>query len=307
MAVPWSSRRGATPNVWRIHRLTHPDPAVKRHVKRLVIGYDEENTTRRSEINLMQPPQKLGFREIAAAIRSEIVEGRYPPASVLPPEPELAQRYGASRSLVNRAMAVLSAEGMVRPRQGRGTIVTWLPPMIHSAARYSRVARERDGNRGAFDSDVKALGLEPRHEITVEHAEPPAEIADVLGVSRGEVNCLVRRRRLLASGIPVRLNASWFPLEIAEGTVLEEQGPVIKGGVKAALAALGYSQTTASERIVPSRLPTGAEASALEISPERTVTEIFHVGQTVEGRAVEVTTTVAPAHYLVFEHTFPLS
>jgi len=254
----------------------------------------------------MQPPQKLGFREIAAAIRREITEGRYPPASVLPPEPELAQRYGASRSLVNRAMGLLSAEGMVRPRQGRGTIVTWLPPMVHSATRYSREARERDGNRGAFDSDVKALGLDPQHEITVERAEPPAEIADALGLERGEVNCLVRRRRLLASGIPVRLNASWFPLEIADGTALEEQGP-IKGGVKKVLANLGYPQTTATERIIPSRLPTDAEASLLEISSERTVTDIVHVGQTAEGRSVEVTTTVAPAHYLVLEHTFPLS
>lgn len=103
--------------------------------------------------------------------------------------------------------------------------------------------------------------LEPRHEITVEHAEPPAEVADVLGLPSGEVNCLVRRRRLLASGIPVRLNASWFPLEIAKGTVLEQPGPVITGGVKSALADLGYPQVDATERIIPSRLPSVFVAS----------------------------------------------
>jgi len=31
---------------------------------------------------------------------------------VLPPEPEIGDRYGASRSLVNRAMQVLAAEGL---------------------------------------------------------------------------------------------------------------------------------------------------------------------------------------------------
>ncbi|SNT61434.1 hypothetical protein SAMN05443665_106337 [Actinomadura meyerae] len=67
----------------------------------------------------------------------------------------------------------------------------------------------------------------------------------------GEANCLVRRRRLLASDIPVRLNESWFPLDIAEGTVLEEDGPVIVGGVKSALAELGYPQVSARERITP--------------------------------------------------------
>lgn len=256
---------------------------------------------------MQQPPQKLGFREIAAVIRKEIQDGRYPSASVLPAEPELAVRYGASRSLVNRAMGLLAAEGLVRPQQGRGTLVTWLPPMLHSAARYSRSTREHQGARGAFDSEVRALGLEPQHEITVEHAQPPADVADALGVSSDAVTCLVRRRRLLASGIPVRLNASWFPLDIAAGTVLEEAGPVITGGIKTALAELGYPQVEATERIIPSRLPTNVEAQLLQISPERTVTEIFHAGRAADGKVVEVTTTVTPAQSLVIEHSFPLT
>jgi GntR family transcriptional regulator len=253
----------------------------------------------------MEAQPKTGYREIAAAIRKEILAGTYPPASLLPPESELARRYGASRSLANRALSLLAAEGLVRPQQGRGTIVTWLPPMVHSAARYSQSTREQDGARGAFDAEVKALGLDPKHEITIEHAEPPADIADALGVPRGEVNCLVRRRRLLANGIPVRINASWTPLEIAEGTVLEEE--VINGGIKSALAELGYRQTAARERIIPSRLPTDKEAALLEISPERTVSDIVHIGRTADGRVVEVTTTLTPAHYLIFEYDIPLA
>lgn len=254
----------------------------------------------------MSHPAKLGFRQIASQIRQEIVNGVYPPATVFPPEPVLAERYGASRSLVNRAMQVLAAEGMIRPRQGRGTMVTYIPPMVHSPARYSRDAREGGQARGAFDAEIRAIGLEPQHEITTERAVPPDDVADALGLSRGEENALVRRRRLLASGIPVRLNASWFPLSIAEGTVLEEARPVIVGGVKSALAELGHAQTEASERIIV-RLPTDAEADALEISPERTVIDIFHVGKTADGNPVEVTTTVTPAHYLVIENTFPLT
>jgi len=252
------------------------------------------------------PQHRHGFREIAEKIRGEITEGRYPPASPLPPEPALAERYGASRSLVNRAMQVLAAEGLVRPKQGRGTIVTWLPPMVHSPTRYSRQSRERGGARGAFDAEIRSLGLEPQHEITTEHASPPDEIAKALGLSTGAVNCLVRRRRLLASGIPVRLNASWIPLEIAAGTALEDPGPTIVGGVKTALADLGYPQTEASERVAV-RMPTEAEADALEISPERDVLDIVHLGKIADGRVVEVTTTVTPAHYLVIENTFPLT
>ncbi|MFI6907317.1 GntR family transcriptional regulator [Nonomuraea sp. NPDC050394] len=254
----------------------------------------------------MGTPNKLGFRQMAARIRQEIIDGVYLTASVLPPEPVLADKYGASRSLVNRAMQVLAAEGMIRPRQGRGTMVTYIPPMLHSAARYSREARESGAARGAFDAEIRELGLEPQHEIIVERAVPPNDVAEALGLPPGEENALVRRRRLLASGIPVRLNASWFPLSIAKGSDLEAEGPNIRGGVKSALAELGYVQTKATERIHV-RPPTEEEADALEISPERTVLDIFHVGKTESGQAVEVTTTVTPAHYLVIEHTFPLN
>lgn len=254
----------------------------------------------------MEHTGRLGFREIASQIRQAIVDGQYPSASFLPPEPELAERFGASRSLVNRAMQVLAAEGLVRPRQGRGTMVTWIPPLTHSPARYSQANREGGGARGAFDAEIRAIGLEPQHEITTEHAIPPAEVAQALGLPEGEANCLVRRRRLLASGIPVRLNASWFPLSIADGTVLEEAGPVIVGGIKSALADLGYPQTEASERFTV-RQPTDREADRLEISPDRTVLDIFHVGRTADDTAVEVTTTVTPAHYLIVESSFQLA
>jgi GntR family transcriptional regulator len=250
---------------------------------------------------------RLGYREIAAELRREITEGVYRPGTLLPSEPELGARFGgASRSLVNRAMQSLAAEGLVRARQGRGTVVTWLPPMIHSAARYSRQAREDGGARGAFDNEIRKLGLEPQHEITVERAVPPPDIAQALGVAADQPSCLVRRRRLLASGIPVRLNASWFPLSIAAGTVLEEPAPVITGGVKSALADLGYPQTSATERVIV-RLPAGQEAGDLEISPDRTVLEITHTGRLTDSRAIEVTTTLTPSNYIILEQDFPLT
>ena len=69
---------------------------------------------------------------------------------------------------------------------------------------------------------------------------------------------------------------------------------------------LDYPQTEASERVAV-RPPTEAEANALEISPERNVIDIVHLGKTADGRVIEVTTTVTPAHYLVIENTFALT
>ena len=195
---------------------------------------------------MVQGP-KLSFREIAQEIRQAIVGGQYPPATLMPPEPVLAERFGVSRALVNRAMQLLAAEGLIQPRQGRGTMVTWLPPLVHSSARYAQDTREKSGARGAFDAEIKALGLEPQHEITTGRERPPAEVAEALGVAADSVSCVVRRRRLSASGIRVRLNASWFPLSIAADTVLEDGGAVIVGGVKSFLAEEGHRQVRATE------------------------------------------------------------
>ncbi|MER7048427.1 hypothetical protein [Streptomyces jumonjinensis] len=52
-----------------------------------------------------------------------------------------------------------------------------------------------------------------------------------------------------------------------------------------------------------SRLLIEAEIRALEISPERTVTDILRTGRTADRHAVEITTVITPAHYLVIEHT----
>ncbi|MER6916456.1 GntR family transcriptional regulator [Streptomyces sp. NPDC000594] len=117
---------------------------------------------------------RLGFREIAAALRGEILDRRYPTGSVLPPEPELALKCGVSRSPVNRAMAGLTAEGLVRPRQERGTVVTWLPPIPHSPTAGHDPA-----------SDLRALGLEPRYEVAVEQAEQPAAVTEPCASSAG--------------------------------------------------------------------------------------------------------------------------
>jgi DNA-binding FadR family transcriptional regulator len=55
-----------------------------------------------------------------------IVSGRYPSASLLPPEPVLCQSFDVSRSVVREALKALEEKGLVHARQGHGTTVT--PP-----------------------------------------------------------------------------------------------------------------------------------------------------------------------------------
>jgi len=62
------------------------------------------------------------YEEVARQIRNHIFE-KLKPGDVLPPERELAQKFGVSRSSVRDAIRSLELIGLLEPQQGRGTVV----------------------------------------------------------------------------------------------------------------------------------------------------------------------------------------
>lgn len=62
------------------------------------------------------------YEEVARQIQNHIFEN-LKPGDVLPPERELAQKFGVSRSSVRDAIRSLELVGLLEPQQGRGTVV----------------------------------------------------------------------------------------------------------------------------------------------------------------------------------------
>ncbi|MFC2081841.1 FadR/GntR family transcriptional regulator [Candidatus Bipolaricaulota bacterium] len=62
--------------------------------------------------------------QMAGAITDLILSGSIEPGSALPTEPQLAEQYGVSRSVVRDATRLLSARGLVEIRHGKGVFVT---------------------------------------------------------------------------------------------------------------------------------------------------------------------------------------
>lgn len=60
---------------------------------------------------------------LVTTIAAEILTGDVEPGELLPPEPQLCERFMVSRTVVREAMARLRRIGLVRVRQGQGTIV----------------------------------------------------------------------------------------------------------------------------------------------------------------------------------------
>ena len=67
------------------------------------------------------------YAEVAEQIQRLIAEGRLKPGDKLPPERELAEIFGVSRSSVRDAIRVLEVQGLVEPRHGDGTVVREIP------------------------------------------------------------------------------------------------------------------------------------------------------------------------------------
>ncbi|HEY3683423.1 MAG TPA: GntR family transcriptional regulator [Streptosporangiaceae bacterium] len=248
---------------------------------------------------------KAQYRQLADRLRARIHNGDYPRTSRLPSELDLAAEYGVSRQTVNRAVTMLRNEGLVRAERGVGVVVTAIPPVRRNAvARYRTDARERAGARGAFDTEIRALGMTPRVEYRrVERVTPPPAVAAALGLETGTPNTLVRDRRMWADSVPMQVAASYIPWEIAEGTQIAEQdsGP---GGIISRFAELGLTQTRISERVTV-RTPTDDEAHFLAMDADQLVYAVTHIGWTADDRPVEVTVHVMPVHLWELDYEWP--
>jgi len=68
--------------------------------------------------------RKTLAQEMADTLTEEIVSGRLQPGDALPTEPDLAQEFQVSRSVVRDATRVLAARGLISVQHGRGAFVT---------------------------------------------------------------------------------------------------------------------------------------------------------------------------------------
>ncbi len=135
----------------------------------------------------MAAPRIPKYQAIHERLRTEILAGELAPGSKLPPQSELAERFGVTLMTLRQAVGELEAEGLVRAERGRGTFVAERPVDI------------RLGNLSSFAAQMAADGVEVVTEVVViEKVEAAAhpEVAGRLGVDpSGSLWCLVRTRR----------------------------------------------------------------------------------------------------------------
>ncbi len=101
--------------------------------------------------------------QISDKIRDDISTGTFAPGTLMPPEPELMERYGVGRSTIREAIKALSIAGLLQVRQGRGTTVAQDRPAETIDSKLRRAdLDEINAVRSFLDREIVALAVKNR-------------------------------------------------------------------------------------------------------------------------------------------------
>ncbi len=149
---------------------------------------------------ISQPDARLPLlAQIEDRLAGEILSGQPPAGERLPPEDQLAQRFGVSRTTIRAAVQNLIRRGLVEIRRGRGSYVT-----------RPKLTQELTGLTG-FVEDMAVLGLAASAKV-VSHGLVPANaaVAAHLALPPGDEVMRIQRVRL-ADGVPVSFDETYLP------------------------------------------------------------------------------------------------
>lgn len=165
------------------------------------------------------PAPDSPFKQVANALREEILSGDLAPDEKLPSENTIAKRFNVTRVTARKGLALLVAEGLINTGQGKVATVRRRPHV--NLLQTGAVFRERQATGVAnFNAEVIAQGKKP-NQVLKEVTETPApqEVADRLGCAPG-TPVLVRRMLLEADGEPMHLVDHYYDLDLATNTAL---------------------------------------------------------------------------------------
>ncbi|MDO0929745.1 GntR family transcriptional regulator [Streptomyces sp. TG1A-8] len=246
-----------------------------------------------------QTPSPRGTaRAIADHLREQIRSGTFPPGAALPTSRELAETYGVTTKTVTAGIDLLKVEGLVVGERGGRRRVRSDRPITWNLTAFERGKRRDSRSLDDWSAAIKMAGRIPAQHVTVETGQASQEVSEWLEITPGQL-VIIRTRLRTVDERPFQLSTSWFPGEIAVGTLLEEEGDVaVPGGI---LRHIGHPQLHVRDEI-RIRMPSPEETDSLALPPGTPVAEHLRIGYGQNG-PVRAMRTIAPGdrHVLVYE------
>jgi GntR family transcriptional regulator len=205
-------------------------------------------------------------------LKAAIDEGEHAPGDRLPPERELARRYGCSLITIRRALDELSRESRVRRDQGRGTFV--LPPRLELDIAGAQ----------SFTEEMQRRGLDPETRLVAARPEAASDsVAQALHLEAGSPTLYLERLRV-AGGEPLLLEMVHLPAERFPGLLASD----LEHNSLYDILTERYATPVvrAREALEPVLLP-AREARLLGLGPRSLALLIEGIAYTADGTAVE--------------------
>lgn len=220
-------------------------------------------------------------QRVTAMLAGQIERGELPMGALLPPEVELARRFGVSRHTMRAGLDTLVRQGLLERRRGKGTIVR-KPPISQSLDRFYSLAHEMRIQGEELHTQVLARGR-------LDAADPLAETACARLDARDSASIGYLLRLRLVGGSPLILETLTFPAALCPA-LLETPAPGADDPASRSfydeLEAHTHLRVEWARETFRPALATGYEARLLGIP---TGTPVFDVERTsyASGRAIE--------------------
>jgi GntR family transcriptional regulator len=159
----------------------------------------------------VHPSEKFvpNYYRLESQLREGIRSGLLRPGDPVPPESQLCQQFGVSRTTVRQALSRLVYDGLVERHRGRGSFVAE-PRLEHSKPLLS------------FEEEMQARGATTGIKLLDMRTQAAdGKVAEKLGLAEG-VKIVVLERLRLVNGQVVGYEIRYLPRRIGEALTPDE-------------------------------------------------------------------------------------
>ena len=212
------------------------------------------------------------YHQLYQILRDNIWRGKWEPGDMIPPESELTERYGVSRTTVRQVLDMLVNEGLIYRQQGRGTFVAH-PTVEQTLVRIV-----------SFTDDMVQRGFKPGTRVLSAQLIPaPEDIARKLEISPGEELACIKRLRL-ADEEPMSIEESHLVHRYCHGVL---EGDYATNPLREALDRDYDIRWTHARQVIRAISASNQVAELLSVPPQSALLAIERVSYAQQNLPVE--------------------
>ena len=156
--------------------------------------------------------KQLAYMQVYNSIKQEIIDGIYNVGDLLPTEPMLEKKFDVSRTTVRKAIDLLSREGFIAAKQGKGTEV------------LNQRTTQRLNYVTSFSQTLVAKGYNVLTKgLHIDEVIPPKNVS--LALKLGDNEKAIRIQRIqCCDEKPICLMTNYFKRSFAPNIINDDEG-----------------------------------------------------------------------------------